>query len=696
MKTTASLFIAILLTFFGSHVVIATDMSVLEGAGIEALYGDEEFISIATGNSKPIYKAPAVASVITAQQIEEMGARNLNDILETVPGIHVGLSAINRMDSVYSIRGIHTGFNPQVLFLLDGIPFSPPLTGSHPTLFRLPVSAISRVEVIRGPGSALYGADAYAGVINIISKNASEIGSEVGGSVGSFDSQDVWLQHGVSLGDWKVGFSFEFQSSDGDKDRIIHSDYQTILDQMFATDYSLAPGPLSTRYDVYDTHLNVQRDKFDLKFWNWHLKDAGVGAGASLALDPIGYQDENIFLADMSYIDNNVTENLGIKAQLTYVYQESDIYLVLNPPGVYPSMDPPGLFAYPDGVIGNPSGNGYQIGTEISATYSGLEKHQLRFGVGAKHQSQDTSEVKNFGPGVVPGEMTDVSDTPYVSVPDSSRNIYYLLLQDEWQFAPDWEVTTGIRYDYYSDFGNTLNPRIALVWSTLQNLTTKLLYGRAFRAPSFQEQFADQNPVTLGNPDLDPETIDTVELAFDYRPTFDIQTNLSFFSYWADGLIEYVPSGGGTNTAENSRDQEGYGLELEVRWDTTDKLTISGNYALQYSVESSSEDRTPDAPTQQAYLNFDWSFLSNWSLFAQANWVGKRPRAEGDLRSYCDDYILIDMTVHRRMIMNKLDLSFMVRNVFDEDAREPSDGLKIIEDYPLEGRSLWCTFRYRF
>ena len=89
----------------------------------------------------------------------------------------------------------------------------------------------------------------------------------------------------------------------------------------------------------------------------------------------------------------------------------------------------------------------------------------------------------------------------------------HLSLQDEWQLAPDWELTAGVRYDHYSDFGATLNPRAALVWQTSPRLTSKILYGRAFRAPAFDTLYAQNNPVGLGNDSLDPETIDTIELA---------------------------------------------------------------------------------------------------------------------------------------------------------------------------------------
>ena len=94
-------------------------------------------ISIATGNSTPLDKAPATASVIYAAEIEAMGARNLNEVLEAVPGLHVSLSTLSRLDSVYSIRGIHTGFNPQVLLLMNGVPVQSSLQGGRPSLFRL-------------------------------------------------------------------------------------------------------------------------------------------------------------------------------------------------------------------------------------------------------------------------------------------------------------------------------------------------------------------------------------------------------------------------------------------------------------------------------------------------------------------------------------------------------------------------------
>jgi iron complex outermembrane receptor protein len=219
------------------------------------LYGDEESVSIATGSSKPIRLAPSVATVITASDIEASGATFLDEALEMVPGLHVSTSS-NRLNSIFSIRGIHTSQNPQVLLLLDGVPMTELFTGGRAPTLRLPVAGISRVEVIRGPGSAVYGADAFAGVINIIPKSAREIGgTRVGIRTGSFDSRDAWLQYGGTPGGWDVAFNLEYNRSDGDRDRRVDSDMQTTLDTDFGTSASLAPGSLDTDYEILNTRM---------------------------------------------------------------------------------------------------------------------------------------------------------------------------------------------------------------------------------------------------------------------------------------------------------------------------------------------------------------------------------------------------------------------------------------------------------
>ena len=146
------------------------------------VYGDKYTVSIATGAQQPIRRAPAVASVITAEDIRAMGAIDLDDVLASVPGMHVNRSA-NFYAPLYAVRGVMSQYNPQVLMLQNGIPMTTLFVGSKGNLWGgMPLENVARIEIIRGPGSALYGADAFSGVINIITKTADEIeGTQLGG-----------------------------------------------------------------------------------------------------------------------------------------------------------------------------------------------------------------------------------------------------------------------------------------------------------------------------------------------------------------------------------------------------------------------------------------------------------------------------------------------------------------------------------
>ncbi|MDD5760117.1 MAG: TonB-dependent receptor plug domain-containing protein, partial [Desulfobulbaceae bacterium] len=244
----------------------------------EDVYRTDRLLVTATGSQKPVHLAPSVASVITADDIKAMGATTLDEALETVPGFHVEPSGTSYLTSIWSIRGIHTALNPQVLMLVNGVPFTSNFTGSRYSGYQMPVAMVSRIEVVRGPGSALYGADAYSGVVNVITKDNFEIdGSRAGVRYGSFDTVDTWAQHGGQYGGWDLALGVEWQKTQGDDDRIIDKDYLHAIGQ---ADKSLAPGPLDTRRDLLDTHLNLRKQDWNLHLYGTLQESATGGGGA--------------------------------------------------------------------------------------------------------------------------------------------------------------------------------------------------------------------------------------------------------------------------------------------------------------------------------------------------------------------------------------------------------------------------------
>jgi outer membrane receptor for ferrienterochelin and colicins len=690
-------------------------------------YGDEDIISLATGRSQPISRAPAVATVITAKEIEEMGATNLDQVLETVPGIHMSLSSIY-LDPIISIRGIHTDVNPQVLMLVNGIPITQVYLGDRGIRSTLPVASIERVEVVRGPGSAIFGADAFAGVINVITKDAANInGTEGGIRYGSFDTKDAWALHGSKWGELDLAFTVEYHRAAGDDDRIIRSDSQSLFDSALGTNVSLAPGPMSTGIKRSDIRLDLSYRDWRLRAWNWHQSDVRVGPGLAQALDPSGKGESDNYLVDLTFHNPDLTENWDLTGRFSYMGVNLNTQQRLFPAGtVLPigkdgnlnPIKPAGLVLFNDGLKGNPGRDEDHFRLDLTGFYTGFDYHRLRFSSGVHYVEVTPNETKNFGPGVIDsssllpppalnfddGNVTDVTGTPFIYVKPEQRTVYYASIQDEWSFASNWNLTTGVRFDHYSDFGDTINPRLALVWDARHDVTTKFLYGRAFRAPSFAELFAINNPVVLGNPELDPEIINTLELAFDYRPTFDLRTGLNLFAYKVDDLIRFVPDPGATTTtAQNVGSQEGYGLELETEWKLTSDFILQGNYAFQNSEDTDTNTNAGNAPMNQIYLIGKWKFLPDWLFSTSILWVGDRHRVIEDPRPNIDDYTTVNLTLRKKNIIRGLSGALLVHNLFDEKAFEPSptdpsvpSGSLVPGNYPLSGRYISGELQYRF
>lgn len=692
----------------------------LEEAELSLSYGDSDFISLATGVAEPLSKAPAVATVITADDIRRMGAVDLSAVLETVPGLHVALSSY-RFSPIYSMRGIHTDKNPQVLVLINGTPITQAFGGDRGVNFDLPVESIRRIEVIRGPGSAVYGADAFAGVIDITTKSAADYsGLETGVRLGSFRSAAAWGMYGTRVDGLDVSLAVEGSTTDGDTGRRAASDAQTVFDQIFGTSASLAPGSFSTGGKRVDTRLDVSAKRWFARFWNQHQNDFGVGPGLTQALDPAGHAEVDNYLFEAGLLPQALSEHWSGELRLSYMDVNTQSRQTLFPAGtVLPIgsdgnlnvVSPVGLVLFSDGVIGNPEVYEEHLRLEAVAFYRGLRGHTWRFGSGAYYTAVSAAESKNYGPGVIDGSIspiggavTEVTGTAFTFMPDESRTVRHVSLQDQWSFAADWDLTAGVRYDRYSDFGGTVNPRLALVWNTRQDLTTKLLYGRAFRAPSFAELFTINNPVVLGNPDLQPETINTYELAFDYRPDFETRVGLGFFTYKIEDLIEFVPNAARTSaTAENTDGQDGRGLELELERELSAAMDVRAHYAYQKSTDLGTDMQAAFSPEHQAYAQLRWRPVDLWEVSAQASWIGERAREAGDPRDPLEAYTVVDGVLTRAAADGQWSMQFAVTNLFDTDAREPSpaepavpSGSLMPGDYPLAGRGLFVTGRMAF
>lgn len=671
-------------------------LAMAEEDALLAIYGDEEILSIATGSYQPVAKAPSVATVITAEDIRKMGATDIDQVMETVPGLHVSRAFFNG-NPLYTFRGIYSDYNEQVLLLINGIPQTAQHAGDrHPAWGGMPVEAIKRIEVIRGPGSAVYGADAFAGVINIHTKSREDIDSaEFGVRAGSFDTQDYWALYGDDWGKFEVAGMLEYHTTDGHREKITQD-----VAALFGASHT--PGPAEMSRENLDARIDIGYELWRFRAGLQRRRDLGLYAGLGSNLDPHGRYASDRWNADLTYRNPEFTPDWDVQAQISFRHTSSEVdkLVYLFPPGAVPG--------FPEGMIGTPEDWERHWRADFSAFYTGFERHKVRIGAGyALGDTYKVKESKNFNIVFIPalqlaapvprGSLDDVSDTADVYLPERKRRNYYFSLQDAWQFANDWELTAGVRYDDYSDFGDTINPRLALVWSASQTITHKFLFGRAFRAPSFLEAYVMNNPVAIGNPDLDPETMQTIEWAVDYSPLDDLHFGMNLFRYEWDDIIEYVPDPTVGTVAQNVGKQTGYGVELEIDWQARDDLKFRGSYAYQYSKDREMDHVSAGAPNHQITLRADWEFKPDWHLNSQINWIGERQREAGDTRSDLDGYTMLDMTLRYRKPNSPWEMAIAGRNLFNTGAQEPTTGTNaaaIPNDLPLAGRNFFVELRY--
>lgn len=680
-------------------IVSATAAQTTEEEDLALVYGDKSMISIATGSPQAITRAPAVASVITARDIAAMGVTDLDQALESVPGLHVSMSSV-ALRPIYEFRGIATKYNPQVLMLVNGLPITNVLWGDRGEVWGgMPLENIARIEVIRGPGSALYGADAFAGVINVITKTAADIkGTEYGLRAGSFNSRDAWTQYGGKLGSFDAAFYLGAGKTDGQKG-IIQNDSQSAWDRVFATKASLAPGSINAERKALDARADLSHEAWRFRA-AYQKREVGTGTGVAGSLDPNGLGRASKLYLDMSYEKANWAPNWDISGVAGYydISEKGDPVYTLFPPGAFGG-------AFPNGMIGNPGHSERHTNASVSAFYTRLEQHRIRVGTGYRVENlYEATEVKNFDalfnpqPGSPPALVDATGNPALVSMMPHKRNVSYAFAQDEWSFAKDWALTAGIRHDRYSDFGGTTNPRLALVWDAAYNVVVKAMHGTAFRAPSFAELYAINNPVVYGNPNLKPETITTDELAFSWQPLAKLQNNLNFFRYRMRNIIVAA------TPYQNTGDQVGRGLELESTLDATSDLRLTGNFSLQHSIDQASGQDAGMAPHRRLFVRAGWRFAPLWQVNTKANYVADRMREPGDTRAKIPDYTLVDLTLRCESFAGNWNMRAMVTNLFNRDAREPtfqSVGTTVpgnpitLSDLPLPGRAVYLQFQHK-
>lgn len=653
------------------------------------MYFDEKDLVTATKRSTSLRKAPAIATIITADEIRNMGARNMLDILKMVPGFGVSRGEFGL--HFVEMRGIRSSLSEKILVMLDGHPLNKNYTDSaiYAIADMLPVENIKQVEVIRGPGSALYGNSAFLATINIISRDAEEIdGLEVKGGGGPFDTYKMNLVGGKTIGDsFAVSGSIDHFRTDGQK-LTVAADALTVAGPPLNM-FSKAPGHADLGFSQTDAYLKATYG--DLSFRGHYLgKRIGSYVGYNFALANDSYDDLKNYWTELAY-DLQIREGLSTNIKLHFDSYSQDAQLKLYPNGFGGS--------FPEGVTGRPLLKNQTVGIEQQIDWDLFKGNHLIAGASFEELRQyDVKELVNFNP------MTMAYIGPIQELPgfnwnrNVKRRVWAAYLQDEWQLVERVNLTSGVRYDHYSNFGDSLNPRVGLVWNFLDSADLKILYGQAFRAPNFIELYSENNPKFVGNPNLKPEIIKTYEAGLVYRLNRYFAADVN---YYYSMITDQIVWDGSTLPARNMNIGKTVtqGVELGGSGKITDELQWKLAYTYQDPRDDLTGKRLPNVPTERASGSLNYAPVKYLNLHTDLLWTGPRQRAVGDNRSEMPSYTTVDFAMTLKNFFKTLEIQAAVHNIFDKRFSDPdtSEAMKLVPgDFPREGISVTVVASYKF
>lgn len=637
---------------------------------LSLIFAEEDLFISATQTSRTLEQAPAIATVITAKQLRDMGARNILDALDTVPGFGVSFANEFAVVSTLEVRGIKTSESEKVLVMIDGHPVNNPINGIWSFAFdEFPVDQVKRIEVIRGPGSALYGANAFVAVINIIMMKPGEFEGAsvtVGGGSNQTSRQNFLLGHGD--GDFAAVGNFDhFDAND--------------TDQFVERDAAGNSGRTNFWRNATTAYAHTQFKKFSLR--GLYLeKERGTTLGLTNRIDTRTDFEVRHLFGELAYKDRIGKVDIEMNFGIDQVWFE--------PRWEFGGIPIPGAPAAVNPVdIASPFSKSRTLSPRIRLSYSPITAHFLT--VGAEYHHMRQFDLEHFLNG------QNVSDV-FNHNQEATREIYAAYLQDEWEMGKGMILTGGVRVDHYTDFGATVNPRLAFVWSAKKALDFKLLFGRAFRAPTFLELYEINNPAALGFSGLKPEIIYTVEGGVTWRVTPGYRLGADvFYNNFTDRIVRQATQN------ENKGGAEVWGIETEFRADLRAALYGYVNYAFQDSRDDMTKRELPDVPHHRLKAGINWGFFDDrLNTNVGLRWTGERPRGAGDTRAPTDSNTVVDIAVRVERVLKGFELTLKVHNLFDEDVFDPSPlpsipgDVSVVEGFPRPGSTWLVEGKYVF
>jgi len=555
-------------------------------------------VSVASKSELTQRESPGIISFITQEEIQNSGARDLIDVLQLVPGMFVGLDV--RSITGLGSRGVW-GHEGKILLLMDGMPlnelaYSCNVVGNH-----YDVSQIKQIEIVRGPGSVLYGGAAELSVINIITKKGIDYqGFNVNGTASRMTDELGRTNVSFGAGTSKNDFSFDIKGFYG---KAIRSD--ATYSDLYGTSYISSD---STDYSPKQVNVGIQYKELKMRYFydNYTTHSADAFTSASNRIDKYFYSN----IADLQY-KFKISDKIHIDPRFTFKSQEpwnskiADYRMFFN-----------------------------QIDGNITTSYDISEKLNLLLGAGGY---RDHINMKSDG-------KTFDFNGQYGFV---ETNIKTKVVN----------ISAGFRVEHHSEFGNAFAPRLALT-KTFEKLHAKILVSRAFKSPTPGNMFEYTLAGVLQvNKNVDPEYTNVFELEVGYKlsETMNLQANI--FDITIDKPIVYEPDINGNDFYRNMDQTGSRGIEMEYKirgkWGYANAnysfyTNARKNKVAFYEAETNSNALLA-APQHKATLNSSIKIGNNITVnpslvYKSGAWaIGSVDNADNGIAKECDSKLLFNV-----------------------------------------------------
>ncbi|CAG7855854.1 hypothetical protein MCAMS1_00134 [biofilm metagenome] len=609
-------------------------------------------------------EAPSAVEVLTAEDIKSFNWRTLADALNAIRGLTV------RNDRNYTSLGVRgfsrSDFGSKVLIMVDGrrlndTVFDQAFLGEE---FLLDMSLIDRIEYNPGSGSAVYGANAVLGVVNVITKTGKGInGLRISGEAGSLDtyrgraSISKTLDNGVDV---LLQGSHYFSHG---------------ADKLFFPEFANVNGGIAEDSDLERSSRLFGR----VSYKDFTLRSGYVDRFKRVPTAAFGavFGDKGFESVDtQAYVDldynTQINPELGLEARGFYHWYDYHSLLTLDSDEGAPVR----LAQNYDAVHSN------WWGGEIKLIGTQFEHHKWITGVDV--QFDERQHLINF----------DVN--PFTPFNDKNSQGWRIgvYAQDEYRITNDFRVNLGLRLDHHHRLKSLqLNPRIGLIWDILPSLTTKFVYGSAFRAPNALEQDLVIQNVNSANSNNREEKIKSYEATVEWRPEQNVKLMGTFFHNYLTQILEQNPN---NQQFQNIGSFKSYGFELQgdKRWDNGRLLKLSWTH--QYARESSPFDShwAVDSPKNLVKFHYaeplfdDQLRIGFEEIFVDERLTLRSNRASG--------YHLFNINLALAKPFYGIQASLGIYNVLDQRYKVVGGTEHIQDTLAADGRTVRFRLEYGF